>query len=103
MTKTYKTLAVSTALATLGQFCLLQNDAFAQPPGMSFGPGGPGMMIMGGGGERGSDRGGDRGRGGWSGGSGGFSGGFGGGGFDPSSFITRMDTNGNGSIDPEEA
>jgi hypothetical protein len=82
----------------------------AQPPGMSFGGGGPPMMIMGGG-DRGGDRGGERGRGGdrgsW-GGGGGFSGGFGGGGFsgggfDPSQFISRMDTNGNGSIDPEEA
>lgn len=104
MKKTYRSLVVPFALATLGQFYSWQT-ASAQPPGMSFGPGGPGMMIMGGGGDRGGDRGdrGDRGRGGWSGGSGGFSGGFGGGGFDPSSFITRMDTNGNGSIDPEEA
>ncbi|MFM9065585.1 MAG: hypothetical protein ACKOOI_21515 [Pirellula sp.] len=107
MKKTYQGLVVAFSLATLGHFCPSQT-ASAQPPGMSFGPGGPGMMIMGGGSERGSDRGGDRGRGSWSGGSGGFSGGFGGGGFggggfDPSSFITRMDTNGNGSIDPEEA
>jgi Ca2+-binding EF-hand superfamily protein len=56
--------------------------------------GGPGMMMMGGGGW-GGGRGGDRG------GPGG--GGFGGGGFDPSQFLTRMDTNGNGSLDPEEA
>jgi Ca2+-binding EF-hand superfamily protein len=49
-----------------------------------------GMMM--GGGPWGGDRGdrGDRGRGGW------------GGGFDPSQFISRMDTNGNGSLDPEE-
>ncbi len=40
----------------------------------------------------GGDRGGDRGRGSWG----------GGGGFDPSQFIARMDTNGNGSLDPEE-
>jgi Ca2+-binding EF-hand superfamily protein len=70
----------------------------AQTPGGPP-PGGPpmmgGMMMMGGGpwgGDRGGDRGdrGDRGRGGW------------GGGFDPSQFISRMDTNGNGSLDPEE-
>ena len=107
MSKTYRNLALSLAAATLGQLSPCQT-ACAQPPGMSFGPGGPGMVIMGGGGDRGSDRGGDRGdrgRGGFSGGwgGGGFSGGFGGGGFDPSSFISRMDTNGNGSIDPEEA
>jgi Ca2+-binding EF-hand superfamily protein len=83
----------------------LSEQVQAQPPGMSFGGGGPPMMIMGGG-DRGGDRSGDRGRGGdrgsW--GGGGFGGGgFGGGGFDPSQFISRMDTNGNGSIDPEEA
>ena len=90
------------ALLSLG-WVDLSPSALAQPPGMSFG-GGPPMMIMGGGFDRGSDRGdrGDRGRGSW--GGGGFSGGgFSGGGFDPSSFISRMDTNGNGSIDPEEA
>lgn len=96
-------------LLALGSFGISPTPALAQPPGMSFG-GGPPMMMMGGG-DRGSDRGGDRGRGGW--GGGGFSGGFGGGGFggggfsgggfDPSQFISRMDTNGNGSIDPEEA
>ncbi|MBM3964257.1 MAG: hypothetical protein FJ308_04210 [Planctomycetes bacterium] len=83
------------------------------PPGTSFGGGG--MMMMGGSGfggdrGRGGDRGGDRGGGSpW--GGGGFGGGSfggggfggGGGGFDPSQFISRMDTNGNGSIDPEEA
>lgn len=61
------------------------------------------MMMGGFGGDRGRDGGGrDGGRGGWGGGSSG-GGGFGGGGFDPSQFISRMDTNGNGSIDPEEA
>ena len=61
---------------------------------MSFGGGPPGGMSFGGGrgdrggGDRGGgDRGGDR----------------GGGGFDPSSFLTRMDANGNGMLDPEEA
>ena len=68
------------------------------PPGMSFGGGPP--MMGGFGGDRGRDGGGSR--GGWGGGSSG-GGGFGGGGFDPSQFISRMDTNGNGSIDPEEA
>jgi len=61
-------------------------------------------------GDRGDDRGGFRGgppggfsRGGFSGGGppgGGFPGG--GGGFDPSSFIDRLDRNGNGMLDPEE-
>lgn len=61
------------------------------PPGMGFGGGGPPGMGFGGGGDRGG-----RGGGGWGGGAPG-------GGFDPSQFISRMDTNGNGSIDPEEA
>jgi Ca2+-binding EF-hand superfamily protein len=72
---------------------------YAQPPAGPPPGGAPmgGMMIMGGGpwgggsgGDRGGDRG-DRGRGSW-----------GGGGFDPSQFISRMDTNGNGALDPEE-
>lgn len=93
----------------------------AQPPGVVFGgfgggpgggfggPGGPpsGMSF----GSRGGDRGGgDRSSGGDRGGGGGDRGGFGGGGdrggssgFDPSSFLTRMDTNGNGMLDPDEA
>ena len=101
---------LATAAATLLGNVFYSQTASAQPPGFSFGAGGPPQMSMGGG-DRGGDRGG--GRGGWSGGSsgggwsgggfGGGGGGFGGGGFDPSSFITRMDTNGNGSIDPEEA
>ncbi|MFM8571173.1 MAG: hypothetical protein ACKOAU_06205, partial [Pirellula sp.] len=112
--KTYRILLASVVIAAPGILCHT-DVSLAQPPGMSFGGGGPPMMIMGGGdkGDRG-DRG-DRGRGSWGGGGfsggfggggfsgGGFSGGFGGGGFDPSSFISRMDTNGNGSIDPEEA
>lgn len=114
---------VFVALAACGCICspsIAQPPAggFGGPPGMPFGGGG---MMMGGGGfggdrGRGGDRGGDRGGGGgapWGGGGfgggggapwggGGFGGG-GGGGFDPSQFISRMDTNGNGSIDPEEA
>lgn len=79
---------------------MLTVTAIAQPPGgfsggppggMQFGggpPGGPpGGMSFGGRGDRsGGDRG-DRGSGG----------------FDPSSFLTRMDANGNGMLDPEEA
>ena len=99
-------------LAALGGWLATVGDAHAQPPGGGFpgggfpgggGPppgmgfgGGPPMMMMGGDGGRGG-----RGGGGW--GGGGFGGPPGGGGFDPSQFITRMDTNGNGSIDPEEA
>jgi len=63
---------------------------------MMMGGGSPmmGGSPWGGGGSwgGGGDRGGDRGRGSWG----------GGGGFDPSQFISRMDTNGNGSLDPEE-
>ena len=115
----------------LAGLALISLSAFAQPPGGGFGgspfggggfggPGGsPGGMSFGsrGGGDRG---GGDRGggdRGGSSGGDrgssfgGGDRGGFGGGdrggsssgGFDPSSFLSRMDTNGNGMLDPDEA
>ncbi|MFN5185718.1 MAG: hypothetical protein ACK5GD_08005 [Planctomycetota bacterium] len=51
MSKTYRNLALSLAAATLGQLSPCQT-ACAQPPGMSFGPGGPGMVIMGGGGDR---------------------------------------------------
>ena len=107
----------------------LAQSGFTQPPG-GFGgggfggpPGGFGGGGFGGGGDRGDrgsrgDRGGDRGGGDRGGGdrgggdrgggdrSGGGFGGFssgGGGGFDPSSFLTRMDTNGNGMLDPEEA
>ncbi|MFN7731364.1 MAG: hypothetical protein ACK5OB_05655 [Pirellula sp.] len=99
-------------LAALGGWLATVGDAHAQPPGGGFpgggfpgggGPppgmgfgGGPPMMMMGGDGGRG-------GRGGGGGGGGGVGGPPGGGGFDPSQFITRMDTNGNGSIDPEEA
>jgi hypothetical protein len=89
-------------------FAICAGVALAQPPGGPPPSGTPpsgtpmgGMMMMGGGawggggggggGGWGGDRGGDRGRGSW-----------GGGGFDPSQFITRMDTNGNGSLDPEE-
>lgn len=76
-------------------FCLLiclawYGTASAQPP---FG-----------GGDRG-DRGGDRGdRGGDRGGFGGRGGGDrgGGGGFDPSGFLSRLDRNGNGILDPDE-
>lgn len=101
MSFSYRNLVVPLALGLLGNLSF-DRLALAQPPGMSFGSGGPPMTMMGGGSERGGDRGGDRGRGGF--GGGGFGGGgFGGGGFDPSSFISRMDTNGNGSIDPEEA
>ncbi|HUP77677.1 MAG TPA: EF-hand domain-containing protein [Pirellula sp.] len=117
------------SLALLG-LALMSYSAFAQPPGgMPFGggpfggggfggPGGPpgGMSFGGrggdrgggdrGGGDRGSSGGGDRGGGDRGGGDrGGFGGGDRGssGGFDPSSFLTRMDTNGNGMLDPEEA
>lgn len=66
-------------------------------PGMMMGGpmGGPGMMMGGPGGGWG-------GRGGRGGEGGGGMGGMGGG-FDPSQFLTRMDTNGNGSLDPDEA
>jgi Ca2+-binding EF-hand superfamily protein len=66
----------------------------AQPPmgGFSGGPGGPGGTPGGSPwGGRGGDRGGMR-----------MEFGGGGGGFDPSSFISRMDRNGNGNIDPDE-
>ena len=114
------------ALALAG-LALISLSAMAQPPGgspfggSSFGgspfggggfggPGGPpgGMSF----GSRGGDRGGgDRGGGDRGGSSGGDRGGFGGGdrggsssgGFDPSSFLARMDTNGNGMLDPDEA
>lgn len=90
-------------------------SGFAQPPG-GFGGGGfggpPGGFGGGGfgggptGGSRAERGGGDRG-GGFGGGDrgGGFGGGDrgSGGGFDPSSFLTRMDTNGNGMLDPDEA
>ena len=106
------------ALAGLAWISL---SAFAQPPGGGpfgggpfgggglGGPGGPpgGMSFSSRGGDRGGSSGGDRGssfgggdRGGFSGGD---RGGFSSGGFDPSSFLTRMDTNGNGMLDPEEA
>ena len=99
-------------------------SAIAQPPGGGFGgfgggpgggfgggfggPGGPpgGMSFGGrGGGDRGGgDRGGgDRGGGDRGGGFGGGGDRGGSGGFDPSSFLTRMDTNGNGMLDPDEA
>ncbi|MFN7843858.1 MAG: hypothetical protein ACK5YR_19935 [Pirellula sp.] len=66
----------------------------AQPPMGMFpgGPGGPGGAPGGSPfGGRGGDRGGMR-----------MEFGGGGGGFDPSSFISRMDRNGNGNIDPDE-
>lgn len=87
----------------------LVSAAIAQPPGgmPPWGGGGPGMggpgmggpgmggppMMMSGGGSPWG--------GGGFGGRGGMSGGMGG--FDPSQFLTRMDTNGNGMLDPEEA
>ena len=89
---------------------LMSLSVVAQPPGVGFGgvpgggfggPGGPpiGMSF----GSRGGDRGGGD-RGGFGGGDrGGDRGGSSFGGFDPSSFLTRMDTNGNGMLDPEEA
>lgn len=66
--------------------------------GFSPGSGGPPMMMMGG--DRGGMRGGDRGGGGDR-GSGGDRGGFRGG-FDPSSMLSRLDTNQNGQLDPDE-
>ena len=101
--------SVLLAVSVVG-WCFVSELAIAQPPGMS--PGGmPGMSPGFGGpppggmsfGSRGGDRGGgDRGSGGDRGGD---RGGFGGppGGFDPSSFLTRMDVNGNGMLDPDEA
>ena len=85
------------AKSLFAAFAFVSLTAQAQPPGMS----------VGGRGDRG-DRGGDRGGfggGGFGGGGfgGGGMGGPPGGGFDPSSFLTRMDTNGNGMLDPEEA
>lgn len=72
-------------------------SATAQPPGGTppWGGGGPGMggppMMGSGGGSP------------WGGGGSGGGGRGGMGGFDPSQFLTRMDTNGNGMLDPEEA
>ena len=95
-------------VVALAGFGLISLSASAQPPGGSpfggggfGGPGGPpgGMSFSSRGGDRGGgDRGGDRG-----GFGGGDRGGFSSGGFDPSSFLTRMDTNGNGMLDPDEA
>lgn len=65
------------------------------PGGFPGGPGGFSGGFPGGRGEGGRDRGGDR--GGMR-----MEFGGGGGGFDPSSFISRMDRNGNGNIDPDE-
>ncbi len=90
---------------------LLATPTWAQPPGGGdrggFGGGSPF-----GGGERGGDRGGPPGggdRGGFGGGppGGGDRGGGGErggsrGGFDPTSFLSRLDANGNGVLDPEE-
>ena len=82
---------------------LLTTTAFAQPPG-GFGGGPPGGMSFGGGPPGGMSFGGGRGdRGGGDRGGGDRGGDRGGGGFDPSSFLTRMDANGNGMLDPEEA
>ena len=84
--------------------------ALAQPPEggrammMMGGPGGgpPGGMMMMGGGPPGMSFGGEGfGRGGRGGRDGGGRDG-GGGGFDPTAFLGRMDTNGNGSLDPDE-
>ena len=94
-------LAKTTSVAVL---LSLVSAAIAQPPGgmPPWGGGGPGMggpgmggppMMMSGGGSPWG--------GGGFGGRGGMSGGMGG--FDPSQFLTRMDTNGNGMLDPEEA
>lgn len=92
------------------------SNAFGQPPrgeGRSFGRDGDDR----GRGERGGDRGGERGgfgrgerggrgeggpRFGGPGGGPGGPGGPGGGGFDPSTFLARMDRNGNGMIDQDE-
>ena len=83
---------------------------FAQPPDFRGGDRDRGDADRGDrdrgdkGGERGEDRGGFRGGppGGFPGGGppGGFSGGRGG--FDPSSFVDRLDRNGNGMLDPDE-
>lgn len=96
----------SIKIITLGLLASMASFAAAQPPGgmPPWGGGGPGMggppmMGPGGGPPGGSPWGGGGGFGG-----GGFGGGRGGmGGFDPSQFLTRMDTNGNGMLDPEEA
>ena len=97
-------LAKTTSFAFL---LSLVSVAIAQPPGgmPPWGGGGPGMggpgmggppMMMGPGGGP------PWGGGGFGGGGrGGMPGGMGG--FDPSQFLTRMDTNGNGMLDPEEA
>ncbi|WDQ16033.1 EF-hand domain-containing protein [Rhodopirellula sp. P2] len=85
---------------------LMSLPTLAQPPGR----GGPGGGEAGGdrGGRGGGDRGGgDRGgRGGGDRGGGGERGGGGrggpGGGFDPSSMLSRLDRNGNGTLDPDE-
>jgi Ca2+-binding EF-hand superfamily protein len=95
-----KTKMIKTPFYAFLWIALFATTAIAQPP-MGFPPfggGGPGFSggpPMSGGFSRGDrgDRGGDRGdRGDRS-----------GGGFDPSSFLTRMDSNGNGMLDPEEA
>ena len=83
---------------SIAGFCFVTELVIAQPPGMSpWGGGGPPGMSPWGGGAPGSMPSGSRGDRG-----GGFGGGSSGG-FDPSSFLTRMDTNGNGMLDPDEA
>lgn len=85
---------VSLAVIAIWIFAIagLVESSSAQPPWMQRGGDD--------GGERGGDRGGRSRGGGDRGGFGG--GGFGGGGFDPSGFLNRLDSNGNGSIDPDE-
>lgn len=99
-------LTLFALLAGMASWLVFSMPASAQPPGRGgFGGGPPG----GGFGDRGSigrdgppggDRGSSFGRGGPPGGDRGSS--FGRGGFDPSGFLSRLDRNGNGTLDPDE-
>jgi len=77
------------AMTSAGSIASAQPPGMGGPPGMMMGGpgmmmGGPGMMMGGAPGGEGFGRGGFR------------------GGFDPSSFLSRLDSNGNGSLDPDE-
>ncbi|TWU02432.1 EF-hand domain-containing protein [Stieleria varia] len=118
MTKSQHSLRFSILSILLACLCVPADAQFGGPPGGDrgsrggppFGGGGP---SFGGGGDRGGrggspfgggppqfGGGGDRGsRGGPPGGD---RGSRGGGGFDPSGFLSRLDTNGNGILDPDE-
>lgn len=81
-------------LAAVALFCLPVNAQFGPPGGGGDrGSRGGGGFDRGGGGDRGS-RGGGGDRGGFRGSSGGAP--------DPSAFLSRLDRNGNGTIDPDE-